>query len=206
MAIIETGACGPSANPVLRAMFEARKRVFVDLLKWDVPVLGGRFEIDQFDDARATYVIVADGPDDHLASARLLATTGPHILGTLFPELCQGHVPAGPEVAEITRFCLDRRLCASRRLIARNRLVSALAVHALEQGIRTYTGVADMSWLQQILAFGWDCRPLGPPRKIGGRWLGALAIAITRDTPGRLASNGVWIEDDLGPVTLSNAA
>jgi len=38
-----------SENDVLRAMFAARKEVFVDLLKWDLPVLDGRFEIDQFD-------------------------------------------------------------------------------------------------------------------------------------------------------------
>ena len=45
---------------MLRSMFEARKSVFVDLLKWDVPVLDGRYEIDQFDDGHATYLIVAD--------------------------------------------------------------------------------------------------------------------------------------------------
>src|SRR3546814_10692398 len=40
---------GPTPDGVLRAMFAARKSVFVDLLKWDVPVLEGRYEIDQFD-------------------------------------------------------------------------------------------------------------------------------------------------------------
>jgi LuxR family quorum-sensing system transcriptional regulator CciR len=39
-------------------MFAARKSVFVDLLKWDVPVLEGRYEVDQFDDQHATYLIV----------------------------------------------------------------------------------------------------------------------------------------------------
>ena len=38
---------------LLRTMFEARKRVFVDLLKWDVPVLEGAYEIDQFDTREA---------------------------------------------------------------------------------------------------------------------------------------------------------
>jgi acyl-homoserine lactone synthase len=206
MAIIETDACGPGANPVLGAMFEARKQIFVDLLKWDVPVLDGRFEVDQFDDEGATYVIIADGPDDHLASARLLETSRPHILGTLFPELCHGPVPVGPDVVEITRFCLDRRVSASRRRAARNRLVTALAAHALERGIRTYTGVAELGWLQQILAFGWECRPLGPPLNIDGRWLGALAISITQDTPERLAGNGIWVKEPLVPVALSRAA
>jgi N-acyl-L-homoserine lactone synthetase len=206
MAVIETSVCGPGASHVLRAMFEARKRVFVDLLKWDVPVLDGRFELDQFDDPRATYVIVADPTAGHLASARLLETVRPHILGSLFAELCHGPVPAGPDIAEITRFWLDPGAGASGRRTARNRLVSALAAHALDQGIRTYTGVAELGWLQQILAFGWDCRPLGPPRNIGGRWLGALAIAIAGDTPERLARNGIWVDEPLAPVALSNAA
>jgi len=34
----------PVPDHVLRAMFAARKSVFVDLLKWQVPVLDGRFE------------------------------------------------------------------------------------------------------------------------------------------------------------------
>ena len=63
---------GPSRDLALRAMFEARKQVFVDLLKWDVPVLGGRFEVDQFDDEHAAYLVLSDDEGRHLASARLL--------------------------------------------------------------------------------------------------------------------------------------
>ena len=74
----------------------------------------------------------------------------------------------------------------------RNRLVSCLAWHALEQGIRTYTGVAEIAWLQQILAFGWDCRPLGAPVRHVSGMLGALAIEISPETPDLLAANGIW--------------
>ena len=206
MALIETGLRGPGNDHILKSMFEARKRVFVDLLRWDVPVLDGRFEIDQFDDPHATYIILAESSGEHLGSARLLETTRPHILGGLFPELCAGPVPAGPDVLEITRFCLDRSLGASERLLVRNRLVSALVAHALHCGIRTYTGVAEMGWLQQILAFGWDCRPLGLPRSIGGRLIGALAISIEPDTPALLNHNGIWVEEDVTETALSQAA
>lgn len=206
MALIETGIRGPGNDHILKSMFEARKRVFVDLLKWNVPVLDGRFEVDQFDDSHATYVILADSSGEHLGSARLLETTRPHILGSLFAELCAGPVPAGPDVLEITRFCLDRSLGASERLLVRNRLVSALVAHALHCGIRTYTGVAEMGWLQQILAFGWDCRPLGLPRSIGGRLIGALAISIEPDTPALLNHNGIWVEEDVTETALSQAA
>jgi len=192
MIIVEKGCANPIADRSLRSMFEDRKRVFVDLLGWDVPVLDGRFEVDQFDDEHASYVIIAGRDGGHLGSARLLPTTRPHILGSLFPELCAGACPADPDVFEITRFCLSRRQGAASRRLARNQLVSALAWHALEQGIRTYTGVAEISWLQQILAFGWDCRPLGAPLRHASGVLGALAIEIGPDTPERLAANGIW--------------
>ena len=190
--LVESGCAEPAGSWTLRAMFEDRKSVFVDLLKWDVPVLCGRFELDQFDDEHATYLIIADEDGDHLASARLLPTTRPHILSSLFPDLCAAPPPAGPHVFEITRFCLSRRQGAASRRLARNQLVSALAWHALEQGIRTYTGVAEIAWLQQILAFGWDCRPLGAPLRHASGVLGALAIEIGPDTPERLAANGIW--------------
>ena len=197
MIIVEDGQTEQLAKATLRTMFEDRKSVFVDLLKWDVPVLDGRFELDEFDDERATYLIVADEHGDHLGSARLLPTTRPHLLGSLFADLCALPPPAGPDIFEITRFCLSRRQNAMLRLETRNRLVSALVWYALETGIQTYTGVAEMAWLQQILAFGWDCRPLGTPLPCDCGLLGALAIEITPATPGLLADNRIWhpVED-----------
>lgn len=188
---IERG-CAGSSDFTLRSMFEDRKSVFVDLLKWDLPVIDGRFEIDQFDDQHATYLILADDRGDHLGSARLLPTTRPHILGSLFRGLCSAPPPSGPGIFEITRFCLSRRQGATQRRLTRIRLVSALARHALESGIRTYTGVAEWAWLQQILAFGWECRPLGAPLAVERGLIGALAIEIGPDTPAALAANGVW--------------
>lgn len=204
--IVEGGCVEPCGHRTLRAMFEARKQVFVDLLKWDVPVLEGRFEVDQFDDEHALYVILAGAHGEHLGSARLLDTRRPHILGTLYPELCAAGVPAGPGIFEITRFCLDRSLKAAHRREIRNRLVSALVGVALERGIRTYTGVAEVRWLQQILAFGWDCRPLGPPRALACGLTGALAITISPETPALLEQNEIWVPDAQPEPALAEAA
>lgn len=190
----------------MRAMFEARKRVFVDLLKWDVPVLAGRFEIDQFDDEHATYLIVQDEDGAHLGSVRLLDTLRPHLLDTLFRSLCAVPPPTGLQVREITRFCLDRRLSASERRDVRDRLVSALVDHALGNGIATYTGVAEMGWLNQILRFGWDCGPLGLPQALGGRLLGALRIDITAGTPALLAANGIYTASPIAHLDARRAA
>ena len=180
----------------IRSMFEARKRVFVDLLRWDLPVLAGRFELDQFDDGNAIYLILTDPERQHLASARLLPTTRPGILNSLYPHLCDGPLPQGPDVFEITRFCLSRDVPAPQRRLARDRLVTAIARFALDQGIQTYTGVAEIAWLQQILAFGWDCAPLGLPDLTDSRGLGALRIDINDRTLAKLAAAGVYADTD----------
>lgn len=187
---------------ILREMFAARKSVFIDLLKWDLPVLAEHYEVDQFDDRHATYLVLVDDQDRHLASARLLPTSRPGILNSLFRDLCDDELPTGPAVYEITRFCLSRGLRAPERRQARNQLVTALARHALEHGIETYTGVAEFAWLQQILSFGWSCMPLGPPREHAGALLGALRIDIAADTPQRLAAAGIFN----APANLARAA
>ena len=190
---------------VLRSMFEARKRVFIDLLGWDIPALDGRFEVDHFDVADARYIILATAEHRHLASARLLPTTAPAILDSLFSDLCDGPIPAGDTIWEITRFCLSPDMRAPERRLCRNKLVTALAMYALEHGIETYTGVAELPWLRQILAFGWECRLLGEPRRYGSSMLGALQITIKPDTLDALACAGVFAEPS-DPLPLSAAA
>jgi len=84
--------------------------------------------------------------------------------------------------------------------------VSALVRFALANGIRTYTGVAEMGWLQQILAFGWDCRPLSVPRRLGCGLTGALAISIDGETPALLDQNGIWAAEAVCNAPLAQAA
>jgi acyl-homoserine lactone synthase len=206
MVIFARGFHEPLRVPELRQMFEARKRVFVDLLRWDVPVLEGRYELDQFDDPLATYILITDADGRHAGSARLLPTMRPHILDTLFPELCAAPPPRGPSILEITRFCLGRELSAGERLETRNQLVSALVAYALEHDVHTYTGVAEMGWLQQILAFGWHCRPLGLPRICCGKMLGALRIDISPETPELLTRSGIFRDAPLAPAPALEAA
>jgi len=176
-----------------RAMFAARKQVFIDLLKWDLPVLAGEFEVDHFDNPDAEYLILLDDFGGHRASARLLQTDRPHLLGDLYPFLCDGLVPSGPTVREITRFCLDRHQSASERRIARDQLVTALAEHALRSGITDYTGVAELSWFNQIVRFGWDCVPLGQAVRVGTQMLVGLHIHIDDRTLDGLRSTGIYL-------------
>lgn len=177
-----------------RAMFAARKRVFIDLLRWDLPVLADKYEVDQFDNRQADYLILLDENDEHRASTRLLRTDTPHILRDMFPVLCPGPIPSGPTTREITRFCLDPRLTAAERRAARNELVTALVLHALRNGVTDYTGVAGLAWFRQMRTFGWQCRALGEAVTHDGQMLVGLHISIDEHTLAGLAEAGCYAE------------
>jgi N-acyl-L-homoserine lactone synthetase len=206
MIQILKGAAAPGACPVRDDMHRARKHVFVDLLKWDVPVVLGAYERDQFDTGDATYLISTDSVGTHLGSFRLLPTDRPHILGELFAELCDDDVPAGPNILEITRGCLSPRLRATERLKLRNRLISAAVDYALAHRIRAFTCVADSGWLTQILAMGWDCELLGMPRVVNGVTTGALRIAIEPRTIEVLTEAGTYVAGGLGERAVAPLA
>lgn len=173
-------------------MFEARKRVFVDLLKWDVPVLEGVYEVDQFDTPDATYLILVGEGASHRASVRILRTDQPHILQDLFPVLCDGPIPADDNYREITRFCIEPTLPRHERRIARDQLVTAIVDHALASGISSYTAVATRSWADQIARFGWKCSRLGDVHLAGGDALVGIRIDIDDDTPGDLTRGRIY--------------
>ena len=200
MVRVAQGADRPLDRTDLRAMFEARKRVFVDLFGWDLPVLDGRFEVDQFDDEHAVYLIANAPGGRHRGSTRLLETRRPHILGSLFPQLCAHEPPRHGAIREITRFCLDRDCDAAERRETRNLLVSTLVDFALAEGIAAYVAVAEIAWLQQVLAFGWTCRPLGTPQTVDARIVAAFVIEISAETPGLLAANGIYAPTGLLPA------
>lgn len=180
---------------LLETMFADRKRLFVDLFGWDVPVVEGRFEIDQFDTADTVYIIAADGEDVHEASIRLMPSTRPHMLAELFSSLCPQGVPIGPTTWESTRLCLPQRHGAARRRELRNILISAMVDFALARGIDCLTGVLPDAFRKEVLAMGWAAEPLGPAVRVDSGLVGAFAAHVRPDTPERLAWSGTYVSN-----------
>lgn len=175
------------------SMFRDRKTLFVDLLGWDVPVVDNQFEIDRYDGDGALYLIALDGEGHHIGSMRLLPTGPAHLLCDLFAALCDGAIPRGPAIMEITRLCLPQRLGCAGRLAVRNRLITAMVDYALGVGVTAFTGVVTASYREQVLAMGWRAEPLGPPRSLRGGPLGAFQLEIDAHTPALLAANGIYV-------------
>lgn len=175
------------------SMFQDRKTLFVDLLGWDVPIVDDQFEIDRYDTDAALYLIALDADGLHIGSIRLLPTVSAHLLSDLFADLCEGTIPRGPTIMEITRLCLPQRLGCAGRLAVRNRLITAMADYAIACGITVLTGVVTAAYREQVLAMGWRAEPLGPPSARDGGALGAFRLEIDDETPTLLAANGIYL-------------
>jgi len=182
---------GPHAL-ALETMFADRKTQFVDFFDWDVPVVDGRFEMDQFDTGDAVYLVAIDKEGRHEASLRMLPSWLPHLLGDVFPHLCAAGVPVGPRTWESTRLCLPSRHGSRRRRDLRNGLISAMADFALARGIEQITGVIPEGFRREVLAMGWRAEPLGPAARIKGGPIGAFRVEVTPDVCERLAWTGTY--------------
>jgi N-acyl-L-homoserine lactone synthetase len=178
---------------LFETMHEDRKRVFVDSLNWDIPHDGCR-EVDQYDNDDADYLILQD-PETarHLASVRLLPTTGSHMLGDVFSFLCEMPIPRGPTVREITRFVVSPDVPVRERLVLRNMLGRAMIEFGHMTGVTKYTAVCDFGFLAQLLAAGWHITPLGIPQVVEGSLIGALQIRLDRHSLER--TNQAWRYD-----------
>ena len=168
----------------LREMHADRKTVFVDQLKWQLPVVDDAYEIDDYDRDDTIYLVVQDAATGgHLGSVRLLPTAGPHLLGDKFAFLCDGGVaPSGDDIFEITRMVTRPGLTRDVAQRVREQLSVAIVEFALQSGISRYTMMTHMAFLSAVLAVGWDCEPLGLPATVDGDQIGALLLTITPAT------------------------
>lgn len=187
MVAIVTAENRPAYAATLTAMHRDRKAVFVDALKWDIPVVDGDLEIDEYDTEAAVYLIVADpATGTHLGSVRLVSTAGPHLLGDKFAFLCADAVPTGDDVWEVTRLCTTPGLTPAAALRIRMNLVMGVMEYALSNGIARYTMMTHMAYLSTLLAVGWDIEPLGLPAAVQGEQVAALQISVDAAALGRM--------------------
>ena len=168
----------------LLEMHHDRKRVFVDRLGWDLPSRQSWLEVDEFDTEYAVYLMCRElSTGRHQASVRLLPSTQPHVLASLFSKLCAERVPIAEDCWEISRLVASPAQTAGTALVRVHRLLAlALVEFALLNGIRNYSLVAEADRVPALLSVGWDVRPLGLPTLCEGRPLQALEILIAEDT------------------------
>ena len=87
-----------------------RKGEFIDRQAWDGVRTHDGMEFDEFDTPLAHYVLVRDDRGLARACCRLLPTTSPYMVETLWPEFLSGSPPKSPLLFENTRFMVDQSL------------------------------------------------------------------------------------------------
>lgn len=195
----------PELPAELRGMHRDRKRVFVDWLKWDVPVVDGQYEIDQFDTASAVYLVRLGAGGEHLGSLRLLPTTEPHLLDTIFAApLGIEALPTGPTVREASRICTNPDIDRETAVRVRRELGVAMAEYGLAAGITDYTYVTHSAYVPTMLAAGWEMRPLSLPTEYRGQQLEAIAMRVTPEIVPTLRRN-FGIDYPVLPEVLTEA-
>ncbi|ODN72569.1 acyl-homoserine-lactone synthase [Methylobrevis pamukkalensis] len=164
----------------LDACFRLRHRVFVETRGWsDLARPDGR-EIDQFDTASAVHFVSTDRHGCILAYARLLPTTGPHLLADVYPQLCaRAEIPRGPQIAEWTRHLVNPDAVRGAAAVqASNALILGILEWCHARGITHATCQGDPLWITRTLQLGFGVEPLGLPLEIGGETVIALLFEI----------------------------
>jgi acyl-homoserine lactone synthase len=167
----------------LMEMHHDRKQVFVDRFGWRLPAKGSWLEVDQFDDDYAVYLLARSPEGRHRGSVRLLPSSRPHMLNTLFSHLCPGGVPGGDDCWEISRLVTNPADAAGTTMLRIHRLLAlALVEFAHANCIGRYTLVAEAHRVPVLLSVGWPVMPLGLPTWVEDEQLQALQIDLRDGT------------------------
>jgi acyl homoserine lactone synthase len=178
------------------SMFRLRKAVFSDRLGWDVNIRDG-FEIDEFDAASPAYLISVDDYGKLKGSLRLLPTTGPNMLESVFYELLDGESPIkSPLIWESTRFCVTPDAASERSENRLNRTTGELLAGIVEVGMKaglvSVVSVYDAIMKRVLERAGCPAEIIGSPKRIGKVTAYAGLFAIDEAMLGRIqAASGI---------------
>lgn len=148
--------------------YRLRKAVFVDELRWNIPVRDG-LEIDQYDDERAIYGFSFDHDHQLTMACRYRPTDDHSLLTDVFRHAMAPGTPdpTGPGVLEITRgICLEtgggrhnqrRRAC---------QMITPLELTRAAGGTKC-VAFAEVRLLPGLITMGWRVNLLGDPTEFG---------------------------------------
>jgi acyl homoserine lactone synthase len=183
MANVAMGSCAQLSTQVLDLMHAFRYEVFVERLKWPLPLING-VERDQYDTADAKYVVVSDGPDRVTACARLLPTTASYMLPDLFPQLLGGIAPPrDPAIWELSRFAASVRATRAGRVLSLStptlELLDLIFGFARRHDTARLIFVTSVQIERLLLRAGMPVHRIAAPTAIDG----ALSVALFIEIP-----------------------
>ena len=176
------GSLSALGNERAAQLFRLRHRVFRERLSWKVASIEGE-ERDEFDDARATYLLSTSGVGAVAGCIRLIPTQQCYMIEKVFPELLDGMpAPRAADVWEMSRFAFESDAASdggwgfSSQVLE---LIRGAVDFAKQRGISRYLLVTTISIERLMLHQGLHCYRLGTPKRIGG--IASIALALEVD-------------------------
>lgn len=182
---VVTGTRANLQSRLLSRMGDYRHRVFLQKLGWQLQCESG-LEYDQFD-RDDTFYVIATGDDGEVAGmARLLPTTRPYLLESVFPQLLHGMAPPRSEdVWELSRFAaMDfKAACTTAMSPFSAPLAVGLLRTSLEcaaaMGARRLVTVSPLGVERLLSRSGFRAHRAAPPVLVDGNPLLACWIDCT---------------------------
>lgn len=173
----------------MQQAYKLRHQVFVEEMGWDYLRKENGLEVDQFDNDDAVHMLYIDN-GRVVGYQRMLPTTGPHLLSTVMPELCEGPSPAGTNIWEWTRYAVAKEHRERGRKLSpiANALLTAIVEWGLKRDIDTIIIEMDPLWLLRLVQLHFRITPLGFPIPMSGKDVIAVTAGFNKQTLSRLKS------------------
>ena len=161
------------------ALLQFRKKLFVDILAWDLRVTNGR-ERDQFDNAAAVHCALFVG--ERLAGGfRAIRSDHAYLAQSVFPNLATlGRFPRRRDVWEISRFGV---LPGRARMQAARSNYTAMFRFAHSRQASALVAVVDLNHERLLGTLGIRTRRYGPPQPIGTDTNGQIITGVAGEIP-----------------------
>lgn len=188
-------------NPQLRdQMFEHRREEFYERLGWDLKIDSLGREIDQYDGLNPLYVILTDETGNHLASVRLLPTTGRTMIRDIFSDVIDPKDYISSHAWEVTRVFVARR--------DRNSVRNAAALFwggchmGMSVGVRSVVSITPKLMTRVFGACGWKGEILQTGVDAQESEICACRWPVNQDVLETLKRRAGSILDDVSPPSL----
>ncbi|KPB00345.1 acyl-homoserine-lactone synthase [Ahrensia marina] len=171
----------------MRKAWSLRHEVFVEEKQWLDLEKPDKLEIDQFDNKHALHML-AFKDDELVGYQRMLPTTQPYLLNSVYPQLCELALPNDPRTWEWTRFAVKKphRVRGRKLSPIANKLLSAIVEWGLKENVSSIIIEMNPLWLLRLAQLHFRVTALGITHVLEGEDVLAVKASFDHRTLLRL--------------------
>jgi acyl-homoserine lactone synthase len=208
--VLVTDSNSKAHSALIEKCYHFRHSFFVDGLKWEALRRPDGRDIDQFDLPGIVHIIGVD-QGQVFSYSRLLPTTRPHLLDTIYPQMLEGNPePVGETIWEWTRCAVDPKRREGRK--AADPATTGMTLGVIEAcvtlGIEALHVQTHPMLLTRLMELGFKCKPLALPSQLEGQdvvpFLAQVSETTLHTARAVLGVNGAVLASNFDDQDISN--